>query len=215
MRMSNYISLILLFFVSGCSLSYQTTGYLPDYSNLTRDETFKSVWLGVGEEISINSESLHVLYLSKPSFFGQTNLKFETELANLLHDRLYWRALTAFKGMFIIIKEDETKFYEKIGYEVWRLDSKITDVRCGWGAVRYLIGFYQGAAKCQVEGKLISPDNITLHFVAVKKEAGKPYFVFNPRVLSSKYCLRIAVDKIAADLTSLVASKLLLYDISL
>jgi len=208
MRMVNYISLILIFLVSGCSLTYQTTGYLPDYSDLKRDEIFKSVWLGVSGEISIDSESPRVLYLSKPSFFSQTNLKFETELATLLHDRLYWHTLSAFEGMFIIIKEDETKFYEKIGYEVWRLDSKITDVRRGCGALRYLIGFYQGAAKCQVEGKLISPDNITLHFVAVKKEAGKPYTFFNLRVLSSKYCLRIAVDKIASDLTSLVANKL-------
>ena len=186
----------------GCAVSFTESAFLPDYAHLEKDTSLKHFWWNPPPQTPISQYD--VLYIQKPLFDPLSSYPDLPELADLLHDRLYWRALTAFRNRLIIITGNETTQYEKTGRGVYTLRTYISDVRRGNGLIRYLIGLGQGAVRCQIEGRGVSYQDETenCEFITVSVCAGKPYGFFNPRVISSKYCLRIAVDQAAQRITT-------------
>lgn len=78
------------------------------------------------------------------------------------------------------------------------VESCITHAGKGFGPARYIVGYGLGSVSLQVEGRLRegSPSGPVLGEFAIRvRHHGYPRFFWNPKVLSSLYCLKHAANE--------------------
>ncbi len=122
----------------------------------------------------------------------------------LLEERLYYNLVRLLCPPLIIADTtDSIDAYSELGYQTLFLQVDVIEVKYGCGFLRYFVGYGVGGVLVHIEGRILRPDDGSSvgEFIIRKRHSGNPFGGLNVKVISTKYCLRDALDHVAEDIT--------------
>jgi hypothetical protein len=215
-RISTRLTILLACFLClGCATPQVVpSGFLHDYNPLRLRED-STVY--IADFPTTVSAITHVIFLRDiDSWMDDENVdeKFAEEMCQVLTTRLRMRMLQQVKGSSILVleKESELAAYRNMpGVGILVVDCAITHLDKGVGISRYLIGFGLGDAQVTVEVKgTLTTNGVreSRQMVVFARSHGNPYTGLNPRSLSGRYTVRLALDSAAQKIVQMLGERM-------
>jgi hypothetical protein len=203
------LSVIVMLLLVGCKAKAPLPlGYtLPPEIELTRYES-SHLFYHVDQNALDKLQDLkviavdHVMICSPPG--EDKDFSLALEYRDLLQDRLYFNLVNQLTPQFLVCQPTvPLRHYQELNYGIVKLRLELIDVAPGIGFVRWLIGYGVGGVLVQVEGSLVNAatGQTIARFIVKMRHSGQPYLGLNPRVFSTKYCFRNALDVASEEIT--------------
>ena len=183
-------------------------GFLPDYEGLRPVQGMDiSVWRT--EALDVPSTPAVVAILG--ARWAERNETANADLAlyceDLLERECYDALLARYPAPVIVIREEDIDVYLRVRDPVYVLVVAVTEADPGIGVVRYVVGYYAGAAKMQAEFALrdARTNRLMATFATRRAHAGDSYGGLNPRSMSAEYTLKKLTPGIARDAVAVMA----------
>ena len=208
--------LLLCFLCLGCATPQVVpAGFLHDYNalQLRKDST-----VYVADSPTTVTATTHVILIRDIDAWTdekEVDEKFAEEMIAVFTTRLRMRMLQQVKGSSILVLEKESElaaYCNMPDVGILIVDCTITNLEKGIGISRYLIGFGLGDARATVEvkGTLSTNGKVreSREMVVFARSHGNPYTGLNPRSLSGRYTVRLALDSAAQKTVQMLGERM-------
>lgn len=186
---------------AACAGPIRPTGFLPNTAELRRLEDRDVAMSLLIDDAPTTPDVLAIHAQEWAARHRVRRAKLALWLEDLLEESCYNRALDRYPAPTIVTRERNLNSYLRTRETVYRLELAVTDIDPGWGILRYVVGFYAGAAAIQAEFRLrdVRTQRLIATFAIRRRHPGDARMGFNPLAMFARFTLRRAVPEVARD----------------